>query len=389
MAYTPQEDWASLWQTSMINMAGNYLGGKLAGGFQQGAGIDNEYTKSLIGNFTGFLGRKMLGSGEDFDLNTLTHVDTMQLIANDVIGGYFANKKLEDKKDAMKEQGMSPEEIDLALKREDAQAAREAAERAENDPLGALDSALSGVFISLGRGLGQTSSQIANAIKDGAQSAWQFASNSAMSAAKWIGSAFNSGNKVFLIASEGGVAGKYQNAEYEMRVFSGEQKNNFAVRDNGNFSIYDVNAAETFGKTGGYSEAELNNNMMELSQKLGASPSEIQQLYKDGLLPESVLSAIVGTAAGGLNSQQLSRFELSLNVAGGYRDGSVIAGGNGFFSGGQTVAGKWSDVSDGQNSNYQNAGIGNLGNAGTNYTYTIGYDNPVAQWIDKNWAQPW
>lgn len=110
------------------------------------------------------------------------------------------------------------------------------------------------------------------------------------------------------------------------------------------FSIYDLNAASTFGKTGGYKNSALNRNMRELTDRMGASSEEIQELYSTGLLPESVVNAIALTAVEGMSAAELNRFMKSYSIAAGLSGGYIQQRNGGYYdNAGQRVAGEWGE----------------------------------------------
>jgi hypothetical protein len=188
-------DWSKSFQTGAISAAGNYLGGLMAGGITQGLGTNNAYTQALISNYTTFGMRKLLGGDEEFDMGAIGQVDTMNLVVQDMYQGYKKGQKEEEEKSRAKEKDeelknrrdelikayghkkggkMFTAELkteEKADKQKSMEAQKQRAEERAKDPFAKLDDALSGVFVSLGRGLGQTMKDIGETIQKGAQMA--------------------------------------------------------------------------------------------------------------------------------------------------------------------------------------------------------------------------
>ena len=113
------------------------------------------------------------------------------------------------------------------------------------------------------------------------------------------------------------------------------------------FSIYDLNAASTFSKAGGYKDSALNKNLRELTDRFGASAKEIQELYDAGLLPDSVVNAIASTTIGGMSDAEMNRFMKSYSIAAGLHAGYIKQANSGYYNNaGQRVAEMWSDLAD-------------------------------------------
>jgi len=170
-------NWADSFKQGAITSIGNYIGNSIAGGMTGEGGLNtgNEYTKQLISNYTTFAARKLLGSDEKFDMNTIGNVDTISMLINQTYSGIKSSRQAEYEKanrDRLIESGLIPEEVERTLR--DAGTAETGAKAADRfkDPLAGLDMALSGVFVSLGRGLGQTMNQIGESIKSGAEAVW-------------------------------------------------------------------------------------------------------------------------------------------------------------------------------------------------------------------------
>jgi hypothetical protein len=145
-------DWSKSFQTGAISAAGNYLGGLMAGGITQGLGTDNAYTQALISNYTTFGMRKLFGGDEKFDMGAIGQVDTMNLVVQDMYKSYKQKNS-------------------QAQAKTNEKSSENAADKFK-DPFADIDTALSGVFTSLGRGLGQTMKQIGDTIADGAKWAY-------------------------------------------------------------------------------------------------------------------------------------------------------------------------------------------------------------------------
>jgi len=180
-------NWADSFKQGAITSIGNYIGNSIAGGMTGEGGLNtsNEYTKQLISNYTTFAAKKLLGSDEKFDMNTIGNVDTISMLINQTYSGIKSSRQAEYEKanrDRLIESGLSPEELERTLR--DAGTAETGAKAADRfkDPLAGLDMALSGVFVSLGRGLGQTMNQIGESIKSGAEAVWSGVKDVAVSA---------------------------------------------------------------------------------------------------------------------------------------------------------------------------------------------------------------
>jgi hypothetical protein len=145
-------NWAKSFQTGAVSGIGNYIGGLVAGGISQGFGTDNAYTQALISNYATFGMRKLLGGDEKFDMGAIGNVDTVNLVVQDMYQSYKQKNPAE-------------------IKKENGDNSKTAADKFK-DPFAELDLAISGVFTSLGRGLGQTMKQVGDTIADGAK--WSY-----------------------------------------------------------------------------------------------------------------------------------------------------------------------------------------------------------------------
>jgi hypothetical protein len=155
--------------------------------------------------------RKLFGSDEKFDMNVIGNVDTTNLVVQDLYQSYQKNrekeKQEEEEKRKNEEAKQRRDELinqyghkkgdelfthELRLERELQEMGREdfenkrAAERAK-DPFAPIDKALSGVFVSLGRGLGQGMKDVIEAIKSGAETAFDGVKTAGKLAAAGVG----------------------------------------------------------------------------------------------------------------------------------------------------------------------------------------------------------
>jgi len=259
------------------------------------------------------------------------------------------------------------------LKRYEESRAADERDRAKNDPLNKADELLGGILLSLRRGAEDVEG-IYESIRSGAGDLFE-------SAVNYISHGeFVSDREMAVAAAMDemrGVYGKYHemvdlqqsrdmwNAgvmDLMIGINRGQIKGvNYSFTGDGgialyatsnqpvqsairHFSIYDLNAASTFGKTGGYKDSALKRNMRELTEKLGASAKEIQELYDAGMLPDSVANAIALTAVEGMSDSELNRFMKSYTVAAGLSSGYIQQRNGGYYNNaGRRVAGEWRD----------------------------------------------
>ncbi|NLV67878.1 MAG: hypothetical protein GXY14_09410, partial [Spirochaetes bacterium] len=154
-------DWKGSFANGMRGAVSGYVGGLIAGGFMEGAGSDNAYTKELVNNYATYGIGLMLGSKERFDMNQIGQVDTINLVVQDLYAEYQKKKAAEQRKSVDVQE---PSEMGKKTS---------PAEKIPDDPFELLDNALVGIFTSMGRGLGQTMADIGGAIKSGASAVWE------------------------------------------------------------------------------------------------------------------------------------------------------------------------------------------------------------------------
>jgi hypothetical protein len=223
-------DWSESFQTGAINAAGNYLGGLMAGGITQGLGTDNAYTQALISNYTTFGMRKLFGGDEKFDMGAIGQVDTMNLVVQDMYKSYKQKNPTAQTKTNEKNPADAADKF--------------------KDPFADIDTALSGVFTSLGRGLGQTMKQIGDTIQDGAKWAYDGVSGAVGRTVTALGNFAESTGNLF---AEGEFATDTEVKQIrEQERIKQEQEQQEILKGN---------------KPDGMSDAEYNQKFKELEQK--------------------------------------------------------------------------------------------------------------------------
>ncbi|HPS59225.1 MAG TPA: hypothetical protein PK514_14055 [Spirochaetota bacterium] len=159
-------DWKGSFKSGMTAAVGNYVGGLISRGMSVGLGVtDNTYTTTLINNYSTYGMRKALGSDENFDMNVIGNVDTINLVTQDMYARYNAG---ENRAKTAMQAGADDLQDEI-----DAENGRSTRQNTPDDPFELLDTALAGIFTSLGRGLGQTMADIGTSIRDGAAAAWE------------------------------------------------------------------------------------------------------------------------------------------------------------------------------------------------------------------------
>ena len=113
--------------------------------------------------------------------------------------------------------------------------------------------------------------------------------------------------------------------------------------------------------------------------------AEVQQMMDDGLLPDSVVTAMMATATEGMNQNQANRFGKSLGMAQGMRAGVIEKRGDGYYAGNRKVAGEWKEPVKHENQ------PGRPSNNSQGPTYTVGYDNGFSRMMQKagDWLNSW
>jgi len=322
----------------VISGVGSYVSstatGKMANPYMKAftSGLINSYTSAFTANmFERFGGRDF---GGQYSLDKTINVDTMSIAVEQSLSNTRIRQSDTD------EERMPSDEIP------------------SKDPFQGVDDGVAGLFLSLGRGLGQTMEDIVSLI---------------------------SSNDDDMITKG------LENEQIERQIAEEQQNymNQARTKAFGVQNLVDaVTGAQNTGRHFKTNDAVMGQFIGELNSMMGLegnaryrTAGQIQNAVVNGELDVDFVEKV---ATQNLNENQVGTFSNVYTIATGMNMGTVERIGNGYYTlGGQRLGTQM----QGPSNEAKTTPYVNMNNRRS--TQTIGYDSPTAQWIHDNIAQPW